>query len=84
MERQRSVFEWVLMALLGLVLWWLQDMIVEIRQNTHLAVNAKIELQRSIDDAVFRIKLLESRVEALRSYFLRIIPAPPGLGPEDY
>lgn len=72
--------EWVTYALLGVVLWWLQDMIVESRRIVDVLRVQRIEQQRIIDINSGRITRLEIQFAALRHFVLRMHPPPAGGG----
>lgn len=66
----------LLFALLGFLLWWLQDVSRGNRDHIVTLMGEQRQYRREIDGLEYRIKTLEAQLGALR---LRLRPPPPRL-----
>ncbi len=71
----------LLVALLGCLLWWAQDVLQTFRAQTETLEQKQHQYRRDIDDLLYRVKALEMRVEALRTR--RWVPTPKYEDPVD-
>ncbi len=66
----------LLFALLGFLLWWLQDVSRGNRDHIVTLMGEQRQYRREIDNLEYRLKTLEAQLGALR---VRLRPAPPPL-----
>ncbi len=71
----------LLVALLGFLLWWVQDVLQTYRAQMAAVQQGHHQSRRELDDLFFRVKSLEMRVETLRTR--RWVPAPKYEDPVD-
>lgn len=77
----RAISNQVIIALLGFLLWWAQDVLQTFRAQTEALQQEQRQYRRDIDDLLYRVRALEMRVETLRAR--RWMPTPPQEAPAE-